>query len=197
MTRFKILEWPSLSVDHCRSLAVHSALVRCQRPRRLFLLSLSPFDHGLFAIQCGRAGPYDPCHRKEAGAFNTPSFRARVLTQRFHLRVALTLNRCKTSCGYTLASSSGVSHHVAMISQASRSAAKRCVPLALPDTYGLCSPSVHHRARLFFFCLPLSFFCQTQCVANCADKFLKFSERVGARFAEHNAGASPSPSIGH
>lgn len=25
---------------------------------------------------------------------------------------------------------------------------------------------------------------------NCTDKFLKYSERVGARFAEHNAGAS-------
>ncbi|KAF9520346.1 hypothetical protein BS47DRAFT_1335970 [Hydnum rufescens UP504] len=25
------------------------------------------------------------------------------------------------------------------------------------------------------------------CVQNCADKFLKHSERVGARFAEHNA----------
>lgn len=24
---------------------------------------------------------------------------------------------------------------------------------------------------------------------NCTDKFLKYSERVGARFAEHNAGA--------
>jgi import inner membrane translocase subunit TIM9 len=30
---------------------------------------------------------------------------------------------------------------------------------------------------------------QSQCVANCADKFLKHSERVGARFAEQNAGA--------
>ena len=27
---------------------------------------------------------------------------------------------------------------------------------------------------------------------NCTDKFLKYSERVGARFAEHNAGSSPS-----
>jgi import inner membrane translocase subunit TIM9 len=27
---------------------------------------------------------------------------------------------------------------------------------------------------------------------NCADKFLKHSERVGARFAEQNAGAQPS-----
>lgn len=27
---------------------------------------------------------------------------------------------------------------------------------------------------------------QTTCVNNCADKFLKHSERVGARFAEHN-----------
>lgn len=31
---------------------------------------------------------------------------------------------------------------------------------------------------------------QEQCVLNCADKFLKHSERVGARFAEHNAGTS-------
>ncbi|TXT08639.1 hypothetical protein VHUM_02767 [Vanrija humicola] len=31
---------------------------------------------------------------------------------------------------------------------------------------------------------------ETTCVQNCADKFLKHSERVGARFAEHNAGAS-------
>lgn len=31
---------------------------------------------------------------------------------------------------------------------------------------------------------------QTNCVQNCADKFLKHSERVGARFAEHNAGGS-------
>jgi hypothetical protein len=29
---------------------------------------------------------------------------------------------------------------------------------------------------------------QTTCVANCADKFLKHSERVGARFAEQNSG---------
>jgi hypothetical protein len=29
---------------------------------------------------------------------------------------------------------------------------------------------------------------QTACVQNCTDKFLKHSERVGARFAEHNAG---------
>lgn len=29
---------------------------------------------------------------------------------------------------------------------------------------------------------------QTTCVQNCTDKFLKHSERVGARFAEHNAG---------
>ena len=28
---------------------------------------------------------------------------------------------------------------------------------------------------------------------NCADKFLKHSERVGARFAEHNAGSALSP----
>ncbi|KAJ8501930.1 hypothetical protein ONZ51_g297 [Trametes cubensis] len=28
---------------------------------------------------------------------------------------------------------------------------------------------------------------QEQCVLNCTDKFLKHSERVGARFAEHNA----------
>jgi hypothetical protein len=28
-------------------------------------------------------------------------------------------------------------------------------------------------------------------VQNCTDKFLKHSERVGARFAEHNAGALP------
>ena len=27
---------------------------------------------------------------------------------------------------------------------------------------------------------------------NCMDKFLKHSERVGARFAEHNAGTSTS-----
>jgi len=30
---------------------------------------------------------------------------------------------------------------------------------------------------------------QEQCVMNCADKFLKHSERVGQRFAELNAGA--------
>jgi len=30
---------------------------------------------------------------------------------------------------------------------------------------------------------------QEQCMMNCADKFLKHSERVGARFAEQNAGA--------
>lgn len=30
---------------------------------------------------------------------------------------------------------------------------------------------------------------QEQCVLNCTDKFLKHSERVGARFAEQNAGA--------
>lgn len=29
---------------------------------------------------------------------------------------------------------------------------------------------------------------QETCVLNCTDKFLKHSERVGARFAEHNAG---------
>ncbi|KAL0250775.1 hypothetical protein CNBG_10035 [Cryptococcus deuterogattii R265] len=28
---------------------------------------------------------------------------------------------------------------------------------------------------------------ETTCVQNCTDKFLKHSERVGARFAEHNA----------
>ncbi|EJF63382.1 mitochondrial import inner membrane translocase subunit TIM9 [Dichomitus squalens] len=28
---------------------------------------------------------------------------------------------------------------------------------------------------------------EEQCVLNCTDKFLKHSERVGARFAEHNA----------
>lgn len=28
---------------------------------------------------------------------------------------------------------------------------------------------------------------QESCVNNCADKFLKHSERVGARFSEHNA----------
>lgn len=32
---------------------------------------------------------------------------------------------------------------------------------------------------------------QEQCVSNCTDKFLKYSERVGARFAEHNAGTFP------
>jgi import inner membrane translocase subunit TIM9 len=31
---------------------------------------------------------------------------------------------------------------------------------------------------------------QSTCVVNCTDKFLKHSERVGARFAEHNAGES-------
>ncbi|OBZ68664.1 Mitochondrial import inner membrane translocase subunit TIM9 [Grifola frondosa] len=30
---------------------------------------------------------------------------------------------------------------------------------------------------------------EEQCVMNCTDKFLKHSERVGARFAEHNADA--------
>ncbi|THH31192.1 hypothetical protein EUX98_g3017 [Antrodiella citrinella] len=30
---------------------------------------------------------------------------------------------------------------------------------------------------------------EEQCVLNCTDKFLKHSERVGARFAEHNADA--------
>lgn len=34
----------------------------------------------------------------------------------------------------------------------------------------------------------LTVFVQTTCVQNCTDKFLKHSERVGARFAEHNAG---------
>lgn len=29
---------------------------------------------------------------------------------------------------------------------------------------------------------------QSTCVSHCSDKFLKHSERVGARFAEHNAG---------
>lgn len=33
---------------------------------------------------------------------------------------------------------------------------------------------------------------QSTCVMNCTDKFLKHSERVGARFAEHNAGESSS-----
>jgi hypothetical protein len=32
---------------------------------------------------------------------------------------------------------------------------------------------------------------QTTCVQNCTDKFLKHSERIGARFAEHNAGELP------
>jgi hypothetical protein len=30
---------------------------------------------------------------------------------------------------------------------------------------------------------------QDQCIANCAEKFLKHSERVGARFADINAGS--------
>lgn len=30
---------------------------------------------------------------------------------------------------------------------------------------------------------------QEQCMMNCVDKFLKHSERVGARFAEQNTGA--------
>ncbi len=30
---------------------------------------------------------------------------------------------------------------------------------------------------------------QEQCVMNCTEKFIKHSERVGARFAEQNAGA--------
>jgi hypothetical protein len=34
---------------------------------------------------------------------------------------------------------------------------------------------------------------QEQCMMNCADKFLKHSERVGARFAEQNAGAQQVP----
>ncbi|GBE84899.1 Mitochondrial import inner membrane translocase subunit TIM9 [Sparassis crispa] len=33
---------------------------------------------------------------------------------------------------------------------------------------------------------------EEQCVNNCTDKFLKHSERVGARFAEHNAEAMGS-----
>ena len=37
-----------------------------------------------------------------------------------------------------------------------------------------------------------SFPSQEQCLSHCADKFLKHSERVGARFAELNAGASCS-----
>ena len=35
---------------------------------------------------------------------------------------------------------------------------------------------------------PLTRLVQEQCMLNCADKFLKHSERVGARFAEQNAG---------
>ncbi|EIM86119.1 chaperone [Stereum hirsutum FP-91666 SS1] len=34
---------------------------------------------------------------------------------------------------------------------------------------------------------------EEQCMTNCADKFLKHSERVGARFAEQNAEAMNAP----
>lgn len=56
------------------------------------------------------------------------------------------------------------------------------------------------RAKLFhqkrhvgpnvFLCQYFKTVPQEQCVQNCADKFLKHSERVGQRFAELNAGAS-------
>jgi hypothetical protein len=54
------------------------------------------------------------------------------------------------------------------------------------DTHKL--SSYHHHTRF-----PRSMFAadkQSTCVMNCTDKFLKHSERVGARFAEHNAGKS-------
>lgn len=56
--------------------------------------------------------------------------------------------------------------------------------LCLPKRYDA-SPSVVHLGHN-------SFSSQEQCLSHCADKFLKHSERVGARFAELNAGASSS-----
>lgn len=49
----------------------------------------------------------------------------------------------------------------------------------------------HHSTHDLNGCLNQS--SKETCVMNCADKFLKHSERVGARFAEMNAGASSAP----
>lgn len=53
-----------------------------------------------------------------------------------------------------------------------------------------CTSSASRNARtgLISSCRTFSRILQEQCVMNCTDKFLKHSERVGARFAEQNAG---------
>lgn len=60
------------------------------------------------------------------------------------------------------------------------------VPTVLGIRRGI---QLRDRSLLFGFCvLTTSLRSQGTCVQNCTDKFLKHSERVGARFAEHNAG---------
>ena len=56
-------------------------------------------------------------------------------------------------------------------------------PLPLPRLHSPLPRLVLGSARLVLII-------QSTCVMNCTDKFLKHSERVGARFAEHNAGMS-------
>jgi len=56
----------------------------------------------------------------------------------------------------------------------------------------LASPPFAPRLRPGSFLARLVLIIQSTCVMNCTDKFLKHSERVGARFAEHNAGMSLS-----
>lgn len=87
-----------------------------------------------------------------------------------YFQLIFKINRCKTSSKCIPTSSKNASTLAVMTSQAR-----------------LC-----HQKRSFFH--PVSFdsmfilFFQEQCILNCTEKFIKHSERVGARFAEQNAG---------
>ena len=82
-------------------------------------------------------------------------------------------DRCRTLCECIQVSWRGVSIHVAMTLQARHYLQKRSASLM----------SFTRTPKA-----PLTRSVQEQCMLNCADKFLKHSERVGARFAEQNAG---------
>ena len=124
-------------------------------------ISLRIFD-GFFKFQPCRTGSYDQDHREEAGL-------TRIA---FHFCATWATNRCKTFSRCTQTLWKNASTRVVTILPPKPWHPKRYVPSS-------CCPYV---ARGWEF--P-----KEACVMHCTEKFIKHSERVGARFSEMNAGA--------
>ena len=140
-------------------------LTSCHRPPPL---PCTPRHHGLLTNERGRAGPYVQGHREETGSSCLLCTRvseadrcsAQRQMQDFLRMYSNLVERCFNACCNDFTSKALSSKEVRPLRPwgASRSLTARTIAS------------------------------QEQCVMNCTDKFLKHSERVGARFAEQNAG---------